>query len=142
MEFSPEPSVGQTGVKDVAIEHSFRDIGPWTAVTTDAALIDHLLSLYFCWEYPIFASLSRQHFLTDFQSGRRRYCSPLLINTILAVGYQLSTDSRRNSYRTVSGNDFATEAERLLVFEQAIPSLTTVQALGILSILEASQGRS
>jgi hypothetical protein len=141
VQLSLEPSVNKTEGKDVAIEHG-QGIGPWTTVTTDAALIDHLISLYFCWEYPIFASLSRQHFLADFQSGRRRYCSPLLINAILAVGHQFSSDSIRNRTGTVSGNDFATEAERLLELEQDIPSLTTVQALGILFVLEASRGSS
>jgi hypothetical protein len=142
MHLPHESSVSQIRGKDVAIEHDLQNLGPWTAVTTDGALIEHLMSLYFCWEYPIFASLSRQHFLADFRSGRHRYCSPLLVNTILAVGYQFSSDSIRNSNGTVSANDFANETERLLEFEQDIPSLTTVQALGILSILEASQGRS
>jgi hypothetical protein len=139
---SPESSVSQRTGQDVAIEHDFEHLGPWTAVTTDEALIEHLMSLYFCWEYPIFASLSRQHFLADFRSGRHRYCSPLLVNCILAVGYQFSKDSIRNSNGSVFANDFATETLRLLEVEQDIPSLTTVQALGILSILEASQGKS
>lgn len=33
----------------------------WTTVTSDTELIEHFLALYFCWEYPIFASLSKEH---------------------------------------------------------------------------------
>lgn len=117
-------------------------IEPWTQVTTDTALMDHLISLYFCWEYPIFTTLSRKHFLDDFHSGKRRYCSSLLVNCILAVGYQLSSDSVRNSDSTANSNDFSKEARRLLEVEQEIPSITTIQALGILSLLKASQDGS
>ncbi|KAH6645550.1 hypothetical protein BKA67DRAFT_115784 [Truncatella angustata] len=33
----------------------------WTNITSDTSVIQNLLALYFCWEYPIFASLSREH---------------------------------------------------------------------------------
>lgn len=46
-------------------------------ITSDTDLIQHLLALYFCWEYPTFASLSKEHHLRDFHDGRSRYC-PLL----------------------------------------------------------------
>src|SRR5450432_4348178 len=54
----------------------------WTSLTSDSEMVEHLLSLYFCWEYPIFASLSKRHFLEDFRARRRRYCSSLLVNAI------------------------------------------------------------
>src|SRR5256885_1609592 len=44
----------------------------WTTITADGALVQHLLALYFCWEYPTFASLSKGHFLKDFMDGRPR----------------------------------------------------------------------
>lgn len=138
----PERNISQNKGKDVVKDDGVYGGEPWTQVTTDAALIDHLMLLYFCWEYPIFASLSRRHFMTDFKSGRRRYCSSFLVNAILAVGYQFSSDSTRTSESTVSINDFSKEAERLMELEQDTPSLTTIQAMCILSILEASRGRS
>lgn len=139
---SPVSSVSQSIRKDMAMEDVAQGNEPWTKVTTDGALIVQLMTLYFCWEYPIFASLSRPHFLADFQSGRRKFCSSLLVNTILAVGYQFLDESARTTNSAVSANDFSTEAERLLESEDGTPSLTTIQALGILSILEASRGRS
>jgi hypothetical protein len=131
--------------QEVGEEHSSSSYTePWTAVTSDGVLIEHLLSLYFCWEYPIFASLCRQHFLTDFRMGRRRYCSSLLVNAVLAVGCLFSSQpgegtSLGNSEG--SGQQFFCEAERLWASDQGSLSLTTIQALGLMSIFEASRGR-
>lgn len=115
----------------------------WTTVTSDVNLVAHLLALYFCWEYPTFASLSKEHFLRDFWDGRRRYCSPVLVNALLALGCRFSDrlETRRESSRAHSaGNHFFKEAQRLLQ-ENDHSSITTVQALGIMSIREAGCGR-
>ena len=121
-----------------------QDGEPWTRAMSDDVLIEHFLSLYFCWEYPIFATLSRQHFLADYRAGRRRYCSSLLVNAILAIGCSLSgmheTDIGTDSNRHVSGQQLFDEAGRLLAKEDDTPQLTNVQALGILSIFELSCG--
>jgi hypothetical protein len=118
--------------------------GTWTAVTSDRALVEHLMALYFCWEYPTFASLSKEHFLDDFLRGDSRHCSPLLVNAMLAVGSRFSTkDGTRtdpNDSKT-AGDEFFEEAIRLLMAEQDRHRLTTIQALGLMSIREASAGR-
>ncbi|KAK4938268.1 hypothetical protein LTR10_021247 [Elasticomyces elasticus] len=114
----------------------------WTAATDNDNLVQHLLSLYFCWEYPVFASLSREHFLLDFQSGRGRYCSPLLVNAILALGARFSDIPEawkdRDSPET-AGDQFYEEAQSLLGFED-VPTLTKIQALGLMSLRQASRG--
>lgn len=116
----------------------------WTEVTSDTELIEHLIALYFCWEYPTFASLSKEHFLEDFLTGTRRYCSSLLVNSILAVGCRFSTlPSARvdpNDSKT-AGSHFSVEALKLLEREGDHHKLTTIQALGLMSIREASCGR-
>jgi Fungal specific transcription factor domain len=117
----------------------------WTRVTSDGALVEHLMALYFCWEYPTFASLSKEHFLEDFRTGNERHCSPLLVNALLAVGCrfssQASTRADPNDPNT-SGDHFFAEAVRLLNEQQDRHVLTTIQALGLMSIREASCGRS
>lgn len=116
----------------------------WTALTSDNTLVQHLLALYFCWEYPTFASLSKEHFLQDFQEGRNRYCSPILVNALLALGCRFSTQpmSRANPNDPyTSGDHFFKESLRLFSQETDHHSLTTIQALGIMSIREASCGR-
>ncbi|KAI1827620.1 hypothetical protein F4861DRAFT_327664 [Xylaria intraflava] len=124
---------------EIKVPHS-----TWTNVTDDSALVHHLLALYFCWEYPTFASLSKEHFLRDYLSGRHRYCSPILVNALLALGCRFSTQpetrANPNDPRT-SGDHFFSESLRLLYKETKHHTLTTIQALGIMSIREASCGR-
>jgi hypothetical protein len=89
--------------QEVGEEHtSSSHTDPWTAVTSDNVLTEHLLSIYFCWEYPIFASLCR-HFLTDFRTRQRRYCSSLLVNAVLARGYLFSGQPGEGTGRAVMG---------------------------------------
>ena len=116
----------------------------WTNITNDSTLVQHLLALYFCWEYPTFASLSKEHFLRDFQDARHRFCSPILVNALLALGCRFSTQpmTRANPNDPYSSGDhFFKESLRLFTQETDHHSLTTIQALGIMSIREASCGR-
>lgn len=116
----------------------------WTGITGDIYLVQHLLALYFCWEYPTFASLSKEHFLQDFRDGRHRYCSPILVNALLALGCRFSTQpmTRANPNDPyTSGDHFFKESQRLFNQETDHHNLTTIQALGIMSIREASCGR-
>jgi hypothetical protein len=115
----------------------------WTRATTRDDLVDHFLGLYFCWEYPTFASLSKEHFMADFRRGRTMFSSSLLVNAILALGARFSdipVDGRkeRHDART-AGQPFFDEAKRLLGDEER-PSLTTIQALGLMSLRQASCG--
>jgi hypothetical protein len=117
----------------------------WTSVTSDDVLVEHLMALYFCWEYPTFASLSREHFLEDYRLGRRRHCSSLLVNAMVAVGCRFSTQAATRidaDDSNTAGDHFFAEALRLLHEEKDRHCLTTVQALGLMSIREASCGRS
>ena len=117
-------------------------VGSWTRVTQSRPFIEHLLSLYFCWEYPVFTIISEQYFCNDMRDGRRRYCSPLLVNAILAVACRLSDrpEAQNDSESRTAGDDFFKEAEELLA-RDSTPDVTTVQALGIMSNREASFGR-
>jgi hypothetical protein len=117
----------------------------WTRVTKDGALVEHLMALYFCWEYPTFASLSKEHFLEDFRTGNQRHCSSLLVNSLLAVGCRFSTQAETRADpkdSNTSGDHFFAEALRLLGEQEDRHVLTTIQALGLMSIREASCGRS
>lgn len=115
----------------------------WTTVTSNRTYIEHLLALYFCWEYPIFASLDKKHFLQDFMNQEANYCSSLLVNALLAVGCKFSTEINAQAGLHgihTAGNQFFVEAKRLLKQEDDYHVLTTIQALGLMSIREASCG--
>jgi hypothetical protein len=117
--------------------------GTWTSVTHDIAFVERLLHLYFQWSHPFYVIFSRECFYRDFQSGRRKYCSPLLVNAILAYACHFSDEPQArtdpHNPRT-AGDHFFSEARRLL-YEDETPSLTTVQALCVMAIREPSMGR-
>ncbi|KAL2153216.1 hypothetical protein VTH82DRAFT_4371 [Thermothelomyces myriococcoides] len=128
-------------------------ITSWTEVTKDRQLIVHLINMYFNWHYPYFATLSKSLFYRDFVKGKPSgqprttvYCSPLLVNAMLALGchfthvagaFAVPGDSK------TKGDHFFAEAKRLIVEndEYAKPRLTTVQALALMSVREAGCGR-
>jgi hypothetical protein len=60
---------------------------PWTSTTDDDDFVSHLISLYFTWQHCISSYLDRDLFLRDMRSKdlRSHFCSPLLVNSILAV---------------------------------------------------------
>ncbi|OCL08695.1 hypothetical protein AOQ84DRAFT_250760, partial [Glonium stellatum] len=129
-------------------------VSSWTAVTSDTELIMHLINMYFCWHYTFFTTLSKSLFYRDFLLGkpppdsRRKteYCTPLLVNAMLALGCHFTSwpaarDVRDDS--ATAGDHFFREAKRLILEGDLheIPKLTTVQALALMSVREAGCGR-
>lgn len=59
---------------------------PWVTVTDDDELVSHLISLWFTWNNPFYNFVHRESFIRDMQAGQLdcKYCSPLLVNAILA----------------------------------------------------------
>ena len=112
----------------------------WTTVTTDSKLVRHLHSLYFSWEHAVCSLFSKYHFVEDRDSGRQRYCSPLLVNVIAALGCKFSgrPEIQKNF---ANGEQFYLEAEKLWEAEQDETSITTIQATALMSLWEASTGQ-
>ena len=125
----------------------------WTSVTKNAELVFHLLNMYFTWHYPYFTTLSKSLFFRDFSKGKRdhvsrqkKYCTPLLVNAMLAIGCHFTSwpEARVDPQdAATAGDHFFKEAKRLIVendeFES--PSLATIQALALMSVREAGCGR-
>ncbi|KAI8934466.1 hypothetical protein NX059_009194 [Plenodomus lindquistii] len=116
----------------------------WTNVTNDLDFVNELFKLYFTWSHPFFVLFSRECFYRDFESGRNKYCSPLLVNAICAYACHLTDNpagrTEPNNFRT-AGDHFFNEARRLLYEDDETPSLTTTQALCIMAMREPSTGR-
>jgi hypothetical protein len=132
-------SPGLDGAPMASFKHGSR----WTDLSLSDTVIEHLLLLYFCWEYPIFSSLSKRHFVTDFNTSRSRYCSSLLVNAILAIGCrfsdQLEARTDPDDSNTAGMHCYA-EAERLLKICHKERSVTIIQAMGLMSTWNASRG--
>ncbi|KAF2755337.1 hypothetical protein EJ05DRAFT_488121 [Pseudovirgaria hyperparasitica] len=126
----------------------------WTNITSDADLVTHLLNMYFTWHYTFFTTLSKSLFYRDFFLGKPHhsstqqpeYCSPLLVNAMLALGCHFTSmpGARENKDDSAtSGDHFFREAKRLLMEGDLHekPRLSTVQALALMSVREAGCGR-
>ncbi|KFY91582.1 hypothetical protein V500_04589 [Pseudogymnoascus sp. VKM F-4518 (FW-2643)] len=112
----------------------------WTTVTTDFELVKKLHLLYFSWDHPFCSVLSKYHFIKDRDTGRQRYCSPLLVNIMAALGCRFSDRVKINT-NFDRGEKFYLEAERIWGAEQGDTSIATIQATALMSLWEASQGR-
>ncbi|KAI9884567.1 MAG: hypothetical protein M1823_003639 [Watsoniomyces obsoletus] len=122
--------------------HSQRPTESWTRVTQDAGLVGRLLALYFCWQHPLYLLFSQDCFLHDMAQGRTKYCSPLLVNALLACSCSFSDPDDAHADPVdfpAIGDAFFAEARHLLI-ESEHSSLTTVQALALMSLREASCG--
>ncbi|KAK0661688.1 hypothetical protein QBC41DRAFT_307295 [Cercophora samala] len=112
----------------------------WTAVTTDNTLLRSLLRSYFLHEYQWFSAFQKDYFLDDMVKDRRQFCSPLLVNAVLALACHTHRElPDRAEYwnpRTL-GYGFLTEAKRHWELEQAggRNKLTTIQAAIILNLV-------
>ncbi|KAH8812462.1 fungal-specific transcription factor domain-containing protein [Xylogone sp. PMI_703] len=117
----------------------------WSTVINDPELVEHLIALYFCWEYPSLSSLSKEHFMQDFEVGRQRYCSPLIVSIMCALGCRFS-DRPIVSEISPTGQDlgsqFYDEAYALWETERIDPSLTTIQATVLMSLWKTSRGKN
>ncbi|KAF1966006.1 hypothetical protein BU23DRAFT_518635 [Bimuria novae-zelandiae CBS 107.79] len=126
----------------------------WTTVTSDPELVRHLINMYFCWHYSFFTTLSKHLFMKEFQLGkpppgsRRKteYCTPLLVNAMLALGCHFTSWPAARAVRddsATAGDHFFKEAKRLILEDDLheVPALTTVQALALMSVREAGCGR-
>ncbi|KAG9688554.1 hypothetical protein KCU95_g8250, partial [Aureobasidium melanogenum] len=126
----------------------------WTNQTSDPELVMHLVNMYFTWHYTYFTCLPKHLFFRDFMRGkppsdtRRKteYCTPLLVNAILALGchFTSSPGARENpDDSATAGDHFFREAKRLVMDndEYEKPKMTTVQALALMSVREAGCGR-
>jgi hypothetical protein len=126
----------------------------WTTVTADPELIQHLMSMYFCWHYSFFTTLSKNLFLQEFQAGmpppnsgrKMQYCTPLLVNAMLALGCHFTSLPGARAVRddsATAGDHFFKEAKRLIMEQDLheVPALATVQALALMSVREAGCGR-
>lgn len=115
----------------------------WTLVTGDKSFIKCLLKLYFLWVHPFYGFFPEKMFLNDLLNNRTGHCSSLLVNAILAVSchYSDRPEARSDPHdHNTAGDHFFVEAVRILNQHNAA-DLTTVQALALMGLREASVGR-
>ncbi|POS80535.1 fungal specific transcription factor [Diaporthe helianthi] len=139
--------------ESISLQTNEDPVTSWSEVTKDRNLVIHLMNMYWNWHYPYFTTISRKLFWRDFLKGKPRnlprgtiYCSPLLVNAMLALGchftdvpgaFAVPGDSR------TKGDHFFAAAKKVIIDndEYEKPKLVTVQALALMSVREAGCGR-
>ncbi|PWY96555.1 hypothetical protein BO94DRAFT_561983 [Aspergillus sclerotioniger CBS 115572] len=64
----------------------------WTDLVNNTTA-SHLLSLYFAWENPTWHLVDQEMFVRDLEAGRKKFCSSLLVHTLLFFGCVNATAS-------------------------------------------------
>ncbi|KAH7191430.1 hypothetical protein BKA60DRAFT_662003 [Fusarium oxysporum] len=111
----------------------------WTTVDADDDLMRTFIRAYFLYEYDWFTFFHKDYFLDDMLAGSSTFCSPLLVNAILAVGCHCQNyPSQPAEFWNPDslGYKFLAEAKRLWAVEESGKrSLTTLQATLIINTI-------
>ncbi|KAF1912974.1 hypothetical protein BDU57DRAFT_340740 [Ampelomyces quisqualis] len=112
-------------------------VSGWTSVISDNELLRHLLGAYFVHQHPRFFPFHKDIFLRDMGGRRARFCSPLLVNAVLAAGAQCCHSiSKRNRFWHPQNLAYRFTAEANRLWDLAClgeSKLTTIQAATILN---------
>jgi hypothetical protein len=102
----------------------------WTNVCTDDDLMRVILRAYFLAEYHRFTFFHKDHFLEDMMRGSNQFCSPLLVNAVLALAcVSVPTSS------TLLCTNFLSYLSTTIVPFQIVPSFGIREALRTNSLL-------
>ncbi|CAN9446427.1 unnamed protein product [Alternaria alternata] len=111
----------------------------WTNAISNDVLFRKLLGNYFLYVHPLLYCFHMKYFLEDMVAGQTRFCSPLLVNAVLAAAYLThGADPLRSQYWLPNnlGYKFLAEARRLWELETADNvRLTTIQAAIVLHLI-------
>jgi hypothetical protein len=111
---------------------------PWLAGTSDW-MVSHLVSLFFAYLNQSWRYVEQDLFLKGMRSQNlnAEYCSPLLVNAMLALAAlysDIGDEDRRPENLPERGIEYHQAAIRLWDLEEGRPSVTNVQALMILAV--------
>ncbi|GKT62353.1 C6 transcription factor [Colletotrichum tofieldiae] len=123
----------------------------WTVVSQDNKLLTYLVDMFWTWDGTLSHLIDRELFIGDlsaagpnFSAGQQRgFCSPFLVNTILAVASLHATRKRPDSYSediVTLGHNFASHAFELLESEKGVKSLTLLQGAAVLWLFASNEG--
>jgi hypothetical protein len=109
-------------------------------------LQQELLDLYWTYQHPVLQIVHRRAFLEGMANGQSQYYSELLLCCIFACAARMSDQAEVRAL-SLSGDDtsedglpfFVKTATTLLDVELRRPSITTVQSLLLLSVMDCAQ---
>ncbi|KAI5928338.1 hypothetical protein F4810DRAFT_719950 [Camillea tinctor] len=113
------------------------NVSTWTKVPAGNSTLRALLEIYFVSLFPFYPQFDKGAFLDDLLAGTQRFCSPFLVNAVLAVAWHGYSPVNRRAEHWVPGNlgyRFLAEALRLYDLERSNPTITTVQATALIHL--------
>ncbi|KAK5947718.1 hypothetical protein OHC33_011264 [Knufia fluminis] len=118
----------------------------WTSVTQDSHLVSHLLSLWATWEHLYPDGIVLELFLRDMRAQKLglAFCSPFLVNCILAAGCLYSDYEEARMYQGQASDlsrHFVREAKSHLE-EDSTLSIATTQGLMVLYLTVSKMDNS
>ncbi|KAF2724541.1 hypothetical protein K431DRAFT_300855 [Polychaeton citri CBS 116435] len=119
---------------------------PWTGIANSDFTVSHLVSLFLAYVNPFWRFVEVDLFIAAMRTRNpdSGYCTPLLVNAILALAAQYSeiddAFSKREEYVN-RGDHFHEEALRLWDLEHGRVSIASVQALTVLVLDAYLRGR-
>ncbi|KAL6230094.1 hypothetical protein BDW75DRAFT_79333 [Aspergillus navahoensis] len=120
----------QPPIRVASIQH-------WTSLVDDD-VASHLLSFYFTWENPTWQLIDQPLFLHDLEHRRTRFCSSLLVHTLLFFGCSFSYNLNRITDRReekVLGEKLYAAVQRLWLQERERADLPTIQSSILIGLL-------
>ncbi|KAH1610372.1 hypothetical protein KXX44_001970 [Aspergillus fumigatus] len=118
-----------------------KGIRAWASLVDDE-VASHLLSLYFAWENPTWQLVEQHLFLRDLASESRKFCSPLLVHTLLFLAsssYRLDRITDRQEEKSL-GKKLYAEIQRLWQLEKDQLNLPVAQSSILIGILCCTLG--
>jgi len=129
------PSLDTARVSNTQVDAHLDMLGD--ALISDEQLQAYLIDLYFEWEQPWLQVINETLFRESLANGGR-YCSPLLLNCVLAMGSRycdrLKVRTDPNDPNT-AGKQFIAKAEKLIQNDLRWPKITTIQSLAIMNVV-------
>jgi hypothetical protein len=115
----------------------------WSSIVLESELVNHLLNVYFTYHQPLFPVLPERLVRADMASGQTTYCSPTLMNAMLATACTMSSpqDSPQASRGKHPTDDQFVAESHYLLMNDTTPRLTTIAALILLAMLETLKSR-
>ncbi|CAI0655006.1 unnamed protein product [Colletotrichum noveboracense] len=121
-------------------------VSRWTTVLKDDKILTQLLELFWAWDGTLSCLVARDLFSAELSNAdaqqKHQFCSPLLVNAILAVS-SLHSMRKHSSLRvdvTDMAQKFADCAFELLDAERGVSSLTLLQGAAVLWVYCSNKG--
>ncbi|KAJ6442323.1 2-deoxy-D-gluconate 3-dehydrogenase [Purpureocillium lavendulum] len=156
----PTPGSGHESVpsqSSLAVDDGLQQIDPWTRTGWTIGKVRARLDALLTWDYLPFCLLCKDPFLNDLMSGEGSYCSPALVNSLLALSTRVLDEhhhpqqlllQRQHGNANGTASSFGWSDSQAL-FDEAVAlisgnkqpdTLPNIQAMGMLALYQVSSG--